>query len=99
MKTEAPACKCSTFFAAVEELGLVLEVDKSKAAEVVNLYTHAGVPCSIIGQTTKNADVSISVAGVPAISGTVGELRDVWEETSFQLERLQVRVGDVLCQS
>ena len=34
--------------------------------------------------------VSISVAGQPQITGSTPELRDVWEETAFVLERLQV---------
>ncbi len=29
------------------------------------------------------------MAGAPAVAGDVGALRDVWEETSFVLERLQ----------
>lgn len=34
-------------------------------------------------------DVSITVGGKPQVKGTCPELRDVWEETAFVLERMQ----------
>lgn len=72
-----------------EELGLVLEVHPGKAALVSSLFNQAGVPCSIIGKVTPDQTVDVRVGGEAAISGNTAALRDVWEETSFALERLQ----------
>jgi len=72
-----------------EELGLVMEVKSHEAAFVVESYTKAGVPASVIGKTRASKDVAISVAGKAEISGHIAELRDAWEETAFALERLQ----------
>eukprot|EP00775_Hariotina_reticulata_P008987 gene8987-9160_t len=72
-----------------EELGLVLEVDHSNAAMVSSLFNQAGVPCAIIGKVLPEQTIDVKVAGQAAISGNTAALRDVWEETSFALERLQ----------
>lgn len=40
-------------------------------------------------QTIPEQRIEVRVGGQPAISGTTPALRDVWEETSFALERLQ----------
>ena len=72
-----------------EELGLVLEVDPKDAGFVLQAYQRAGLHCSVVGRSTRNRDVSISVGGQPQISGPTTALRDAWEETAFQLERMQ----------
>lgn len=72
-----------------EELGLVLEVRPEDAVLVAQAYEARGVPCSVIGRSTRNKDIRITVDGVPQISGATVALRDVWEETAFALERLQ----------
>jgi phosphoribosylformylglycinamidine synthase len=72
-----------------EELGLVLEVSPEHEAAVLAAYAAAGVACARIGATLAAADVSIAVAGQQQVAGTTPALRDVWEATSFQLERLQ----------
>lgn len=88
--TEAASPELSTFAALfAEELGLVLEVHPDKAALVSSLFNQAGVPCSIIGSVVPKQEVDIKVAGQTAIQGNTAALRDVWEETSFALERLQ----------
>lgn len=40
-------------------------------------------------QVVPEHTVEVRVAGQPALSGNTAALRDVWEETSFALERLQ----------
>ncbi|KAL4423911.1 hypothetical protein ABPG75_001212 [Micractinium tetrahymenae] len=72
-----------------EELGLVLEVAAENEAAVLAAYSAAGVPCSAIGSTQAGEAVSIAVGGQQQVGGTTPALRDVWEATSFQLERLQ----------
>ena len=42
-----------------------------------------------LAQVTSSAQCSISVNGQQVVSGGTAALRDIWEETSFALERLQ----------
>ncbi|WIA34688.1 hypothetical protein OEZ86_013001 [Tetradesmus obliquus] len=72
-----------------EELGLVLEVSPDNAALASSLFNQAGVPCSIIGKVLPEQTVELHVGGEAVLGGNTTALRDVWEETSFALERLQ----------
>lgn len=72
-----------------EELGLVIEVRPELEAEVLAAYKAAGVPAAAIGSSSADAAVSISVGGQQVVASSTPELRDIWEATSFQLERLQ----------
>ena len=49
----------------------------------------AGVSASVIGSVTSTPVISISVDGHECVKGSTMELRDMWEETSFNLEMLQ----------
>lgn len=47
-------------------------------------------PFSLIPlQTSPDATIDIKVGGAPAIYRTTAQLRNTWEATAFQLERLQ----------
>ncbi|CAH1268464.1 PFAS [Branchiostoma lanceolatum] len=75
-----------------EELGLVLETTVEQADGAVARFTQAGVSCQRIGHSQgegTDAEVKISVNGTEVLADKMAALRDVWEETSFQLERLQ----------
>ncbi|CAH2308064.1 phosphoribosylformylglycinamidine synthase [Pelobates cultripes] len=75
-----------------EELGLVLEMSELVLEGVMAQYQAAGVQCLKIGRTDgygSKAKVRICVNDQEVLSDEVGNLRAVWEETSFQLERLQ----------
>jgi len=72
-----------------EELGLVLEVAPAAAEAVASAYAAAGVPLLRLGTPRADGRCVVRVGGAPALDGQVAELRDVWEETSFALERLQ----------
>lgn len=80
----------ATLFA--EELGLIIEVSKAKADTILAMFASHAVPAAVIGHVTAAPTCAISVAGVSQISGGTAALRDVWEETSFALERLQSAV-------
>jgi len=77
----------TTLFA--EELGLVLEVDEDDVADTLGLFRKASVPCAVIGRTLSQPEIRISVNSKNVINADMRELRDVWESTSFHLERLQ----------
>ncbi|CAN8032607.1 unnamed protein product [Ixodes persulcatus] len=75
-----------------EEVGWVLEVEPRNQARVEEAFERAGVHCVALGHSVgfgPRAQVCVSVAGEPMICGKVCDLRDVWEETSYQLELRQ----------
>lgn len=76
-----------TLFA--EELGLLLEVEHDKQDETIAELASAGVSCVVIGHVTASPTINITVNGHQCLSASTMELRDIWEETSFMLERLQ----------
>jgi len=72
-----------------EEPGLIIEVSSENEAEVMAALSAANVPAHSIGQSTASTSVNITVGGTSAITSDVVTLRDVWEATSFELERKQ----------
>ncbi|XP_057632352.1 phosphoribosylformylglycinamidine synthase isoform X2 [Chionomys nivalis] len=75
-----------------EEPGLVLEVQETDVAGVLLRYQGAGLQCLELGHTGEagpQAMVRVSVNGTVVVEEPVGQLRALWEETSFQLELLQ----------
>lgn len=73
-----------------EELGLVLECRKEKVEDVVAIFERFSVPTIKIGRTISEKRVTILYNGLAAIDRKMPSLRQVWEETSYQLERLQM---------
>uniref|UniRef100_A0A8D0HRT0 Phosphoribosylformylglycinamidine synthase n=1 Tax=Sphenodon punctatus TaxID=8508 RepID=A0A8D0HRT0_SPHPU len=75
-----------------EELGLILEVPTAAVADVCRRYWEAQVHCVSIGYSGPrgpNAMVRVSLSGQEVLAEKVATLRSWWEDTSFQLERLQ----------
>ncbi|XP_071725169.1 probable phosphoribosylformylglycinamidine synthase, chloroplastic/mitochondrial [Rutidosis leptorrhynchoides] len=72
-----------------EELGLILEVSKKNLDSVNGKLKNFGVSPDIIGHVTALPDVELEVDGICLLSEKTYLLRDMWEETSFQLEKLQ----------
>ncbi len=81
-----------------EEAGVVIEVDPSKLDDVMTAFNVKGVPSSSvhrIGSVTTDGKFTVRVGGQVAIQGTTAQWRDVWEETSFELEKRQCNVDCV----
>ncbi|KAK3031918.1 hypothetical protein RJ639_036714 [Escallonia herrerae] len=76
-----------TLFA--EELGLILEVNKKKLDMVIAKLQNDGISVDIIGHVSDGPLVELKVDGVTHLTGRTSHLRDMWEETSFQLDKLQ----------
>ncbi|KAK7479188.1 hypothetical protein BaRGS_00029532 [Batillaria attramentaria] len=77
-----------------EEVGLVLETRRQDAEFVCAEFKAANVACYTIGASIAPArcsppQVTVSVDNAPVLAATMTELRDIWEETSFMLERRQ----------
>ena len=72
-----------------EELGLVIEYLPSKEAEIISVLYKAALPFQVIGTTTPDKTINIAVNKTPVLSENMLVLRDIWEETSYQLDLLQ----------
>jgi len=73
-----------------EELGLVLECHWSHLAEVKQRFEQAKVGCAVLGSSTAKQAITIQYNGELVLDDSMVLLRQWWEETSYQLERLQV---------
>jgi phosphoribosylformylglycinamidine synthase len=73
-----------------EELGLVLECRAESLGAVQEILAKAGVPCARIGTATAEKQVRLSYNGRTVLDEAMIVLRSWWEETSYQLERLQI---------
>ena len=83
----APAGAVPLLFA--EELGLVLEAAGEDAERVMRAFHQADVACVAIGRGTAEPRARVTVGGTVVLDQDVRDLRDLWEATSFELERLQ----------
>ncbi|HTF99934.1 MAG TPA: phosphoribosylformylglycinamidine synthase [Nitrospirota bacterium] len=77
-----------------EELGLVMEYLPSRETALLSVLRKASVPYHIIGKTNTNKRISISLRTPRSktrqvLNEEMPVLRDIWEETSHQLDLLQ----------
>lgn len=73
-----------------EEAGIVVEVATKDVEAVKNVYVEGGLPVFEIGSVTPGDSIKISLGGEsPLIEGKMTAFRDVWEATSFHLEKRQ----------
>ncbi|MFC1827164.1 phosphoribosylformylglycinamidine synthase, partial [Thermodesulfobacteriota bacterium] len=73
-----------------EELGLVIECVPEKRQELEAGLIDKSLPFAVIGRTTSEKQIAVTFNGEVVLAESMQELRQVWEETSFQLERLQM---------
>jgi phosphoribosylformylglycinamidine synthase len=71
-----------------EEAGIVLEVLVEATKPAMEAFSARGVSCIEIGTSSTGGD-SNKIAVGPCIDEKMTVLRDLWEETSFQLEHRQ----------
>ena len=76
------------FFA--KEPGAIIEVYKKDELEVLSLLRKANIPAKIIGETTFQKTITIGHQGKVVLGAGTDELRQMWSETSYQFERLQI---------
>lgn len=73
-----------------EELGLVVECRPEHVTAVEEILSKAGVPCTHIGCATEGKQIQITYNGTKVLDEKMVVLRGWWEETGYQLERLQI---------
>jgi phosphoribosylformylglycinamidine synthase len=77
-----------------EELGLVMEYLPDRENEILSILEKSSVPYQVIGMTQKEKRIKITHEThdsklVTLLDEDMRTLRSIWEETSYQLERLQ----------
>jgi phosphoribosylformylglycinamidine synthase len=73
-----------------EELGYVLEVDDNNISTVSDLLSAKDIPVRVLGSTLTDKQISITYNNESVLQEDMLVLRGLWEETSYQLERLQM---------
>ena len=73
-----------------EELGLVLECRLEHIAAIESILAKACVAYKHIGTSTVDKEIRFSYNGTKVLDEKMVVLRNWWEETSYQLERLQI---------
>ncbi len=73
-----------------EELGMVVECSSNNTEAVQALLDTHTIPHQVIGSTTVKKHITIHCNGELVLDEDMRVLRGWWEETSFQLERLQI---------
>jgi phosphoribosylformylglycinamidine synthase len=73
-----------------EELGLVIEYLPKNEKKILAELTKQKVPYNVIGKTTANKKIKIKFGNKTVLNEDMRVLRGIWEETSYQLERLQM---------
>jgi phosphoribosylformylglycinamidine synthase len=84
---DSPHEPLSLLFA--EEAGLVMEYEPAQEERLRDILGRHAVPHSVVGSTTEEKSIRVTVNGAPALDEDMRELRALWEETSYRLERLQ----------
>lgn len=83
--TDAPL---ATLFS--EELGLVLECADDNLNDLQQILASHDVVSVVLGKSVKEKQIQIRINGETVLNEDMRKLRATWEETSYQLERLQV---------
>eukprot|EP00326_Haptolina_ericina_P037336 CAMPEP_0181236458 /NCGR_PEP_ID=MMETSP1096-20121128/38191_1 /TAXON_ID=156174 ORGANISM="Chrysochromulina ericina, Strain CCMP281" /NCGR_SAMPLE_ID=MMETSP1096 /ASSEMBLY_ACC=CAM_ASM_000453 /LENGTH=887 /DNA_ID=CAMNT_0023331649 /DNA_START=70 /DNA_END=2734 /DNA_ORIENTATION=- len=78
-----------------EEVALAIEVSPTNEAAVLAAMQAAGVPCARVGTATADKRVAVKAGGQSVLEASMSDLRDVWEATGAELEKLQAAVGCV----
>ncbi len=73
-----------------EELGIVLEVRQDTLDEVKYSFDVVGITYEEIGRSTVEPQIMVSYNQDVVLQENMHVLRQIWEETSYQLERLQM---------
>lgn len=72
-----------------EELGIVIEVSSQSEQDVCEVLRRDGLPYQRVGQTRRDHEVRILNGSNELLVDDIRDLRDIWESTSFALDRQQ----------
>jgi phosphoribosylformylglycinamidine synthase len=92
-KEESRGDEISMLFS--EELGLVIEYLPEHEKAITTALRGSNIPFQIIGKTLSEKQIKIEVDNKPVLNEDMRVLREIWGETSYQLEKLQANPGCV----
>jgi phosphoribosylformylglycinamidine synthase len=72
-----------------EEAGLVMEYSPDEEKQVFEVLKASGLDFQVIGETLSEKTVRVKCDDEQVLDAGMEELRWMWEETSYQLDRLQ----------
>lgn len=72
-----------------EELGAVIEIDKSNLENVSEILKAAGQSFYKIGEPSKDQNIRISQGDNSVYENTRGQLESWWSETSYQIQKIR----------
>jgi phosphoribosylformylglycinamidine synthase len=72
-----------------EELGMVIEYLPENEKEILSTFCKDNIPFQIIGTTSSEKRIKININNELILDEDMRVLRAIWEETSYQLDRLQ----------
>lgn len=72
-----------------EELGLCMEVEDKNVEEFLEIYKKFDLAPVCLGKTTEEKKLRIVYNGETVVDEDMTAMRDIWEETSYQLEKRQ----------
>jgi phosphoribosylformylglycinamidine synthase len=73
-----------------EELGAVIECHVNDVRKVFEILDPFRLPRTVIGETTEEKKVLVTYHSQKVLETSMCVLRERWEETSYQIERLQM---------
>jgi phosphoribosylformylglycinamidine synthase len=72
-----------------EELGLIFEYLPENEERIMGILRSKNVPCQMIGKTVKAREIEVRINNETVLKENMRDLRAIWEETSYRLDRLQ----------
>jgi phosphoribosylformylglycinamidine synthase len=87
IRMEGPWSPFERFFA--EELGVVLECHVGDVRKVTEVLDSFQLQSTVIGETTEEKKILVTYRSQKVLESDMRVLRGRWEETSYQLDRLQ----------
>ena len=72
-----------------EEAGFVIEVHTKSVKYVTNCFNINCIPIHVLGTTNQSGTITINHGKEVILNTTVHIMREIWEATSFEIEKLQ----------
>jgi len=88
IRMDGPSTALERLFA--EELGAVIECDVGDVRKVFEILDSLRLPRTVIGETTEERKILVTYNSQKVLESNMRVLRERWEETSYQIERLQM---------
>jgi phosphoribosylformylglycinamidine synthase len=88
IRADGPSTILERLFA--EELGAVIECDVSDVRKVLEILDSFRLSSDMIGETTEEKKILVTYHSKKVLESSMCVLREWWEETSYQIERLQM---------